>query len=99
MAAGTLTVPTTRVVADVVVTGEPKTRAGCRIVALDRDTHSAHSERALHDFVSSRCLAEPFGAELGDPFQAVEVDVDQPEAVAMSCDPLEVVLRAPKEVA
>ncbi len=41
MAEGTLTVASTRVVADVVVTGEPKTRAGARVVSLDRDTVNA----------------------------------------------------------
>ena len=38
LATGTVTVASTRVVADVVVTGEPKTRAGARVVALDRET-------------------------------------------------------------
>ena len=37
-AAGTLSVASTRVVAEAVVTGEPKTRAGVRVVSLDRDT-------------------------------------------------------------
>ena len=35
---GTVTVASTRVVADVVVTGEPKTRAGTRVVAARRET-------------------------------------------------------------
>ncbi len=38
---GRLTVASTRVVADVVVTGEPKTRAGARVVSLDRETVTA----------------------------------------------------------
>lgn len=38
LAAGTVTVATTRVVADTVVEGEPKTRAGHRVVSLDRAT-------------------------------------------------------------
>jgi integrase len=43
MTGGSLTVASTRVVAEGVVTGEPKTRAGCRVVALDRETLSALS--------------------------------------------------------
>lgn len=38
LAAGTLTVETTRVVAESVMTGEPKTRAGRRVISLDSDT-------------------------------------------------------------
>ena len=38
---GRLTVASTRVVADVVVTGEPKTRAGARVVSLDPETVTA----------------------------------------------------------
>ena len=38
LAAGTLSVASTRVVADAVVTGEPKTKAGARMVSLDRET-------------------------------------------------------------
>jgi hypothetical protein len=41
---------------------------------------------------------EPFGAELRDPFQGVEVDIDQPELGAEAIDPLEVVPGAPQEV-
>jgi len=45
LAAGSLRVASTRVVADTVVVGEPKTRAGVRQVALDRDTVAALSAR------------------------------------------------------
>ena len=38
LVAGTLSVASTRVVADVVVTGEPKTKAGARVVSLDPET-------------------------------------------------------------
>ena len=38
LAAGTLTVASTRVVADTVVTREPKTRAGARVMSLDQET-------------------------------------------------------------
>jgi integrase len=38
LVAGTLSVVSTRVVAAAVVTGEPKTRAGARVVSLDRET-------------------------------------------------------------
>lgn len=41
LAVGVVVVASTRVVADAVVTGEPKTKAGARIVALDRDTVAA----------------------------------------------------------
>jgi len=43
LAAGSVTIASTRVVADVVVTGEPKTRAGARPVSLDQDTITAMS--------------------------------------------------------
>ena len=45
-----------------------------------------------------RGLAKPFSAQLGDPVERVEVDVDQPEAVARTVDPLEVLLGAPQKV-
>jgi integrase len=43
LAAGVLRVARTRVVADVVVSGEPKTKAGARVVSLDRETIAALS--------------------------------------------------------
>src|SRR3712207_6294918 len=51
------------------------------------------------DGVPPRGLPEPFGAELRDPLLGVEVDVDHAEPVAEAGVPLEVVLRAPVEVA
>ncbi len=43
LAAGTISVASTRVVADAVVTSEPKTKAGTRVVSLDRETAVALS--------------------------------------------------------
>jgi hypothetical protein len=43
-------------------------------------------------------LTEPLGAELRDPLQRVEVDIDQPEPAAIAFDTLEVVFGAPEEV-
>jgi hypothetical protein len=39
-------------------------------------------------------LPEPFGAEFRDSLLGIEVDVDDPEPIAVPVDPLEVVLRA-----
>jgi hypothetical protein len=53
----------------------------------------------LHPGVAGSRLSEPLGAELRNALLGLEVDVDQPEPVAEAIDPLEVVLRAPEEVA
>lgn len=71
---GVVTVASTRVVADVVVIGEPKTRAGARVVALDRHTAAALASWRKHQ-ASERLLAGPawedhglvFVDELGVP--------------------------------
>src|SRR5262249_23632838 len=52
-----------------------------------------------HHRVHPRRLSEPLCAELRRPLECLEVDVDQPETVAVAVDPLEVVLGAPVEVA
>ena len=44
----------------------------------------------LHDGVASRCLAEPLRTQLRSTFLRLEVDVHEPEAVAIAVDPLEV---------
>jgi hypothetical protein len=43
-------------------------------------------------------LTAPLGAELRDPLQRVEVDIDQPEPAAVAVDPLDVVLGALEEI-
>src|SRR5262245_45970958 len=57
------------------------------------------STNALHDDVASRCFTEPLRAQLGRPALRLEIDGDEPEAVAESVVPLEVVQEAPVEVA
>src|SRR5690606_23300460 len=54
--------------------------------------------KASHDGVLACGLAEPPGAELGRALLGLEIDVDQPEAVAEARGPFEVVHRAPVEI-
>src|SRR5262245_24099006 len=53
---------------------------------------------SLDHRVHARRLPEPVCAELRLALERLEVDVDQPEAVAVTVHPLEVVLRAPVKV-
>src|SRR5215472_6742189 len=52
----------------------------------------------LHHSVTLGGLTEPLRAELRCPLLSLEVHVDQPEAVAIPINPLEVVLCTPVEV-
>src|SRR5262249_50041499 len=72
----------------------PRTNQGARPNRLSRSC-----ERLSDDGVAPGCFTEPVGAELRSPLERVEVDVDEPEPVAVAVDPLEVGLRAPGEVA
>src|SRR5262245_58236576 len=52
----------------------------------------------LNHGVAPGRLTEPLGAELRCPLLRREVDIDEPEAVAVAVEPFEVVLRAPEEI-
>src|SRR5215831_8534720 len=52
----------------------------------------------LHHCVLPGRFPEPLSAQLRDSLQRVEVDVDQPEPVAETVNPLEIVLRTPEKV-
>lgn len=58
-----------------------------------------HAHVGLFNHVAPRRFAEPQRAQLGRSFLGLEVHIDQPEAVAVAVDPLEVVHRAPVEAA
>src|SRR5262245_53910390 len=53
---------------------------------------------ALHDCVAPRRFTEPLRAQLRRPFLRLEVDIDDPEAVAVAVNPFEIVLGAPEKV-
>src|SRR5215475_14031383 len=55
-------------------------------------------QRSLNDRVQPCGFSIPLRAELWDPLQGGEVDVDQAEPVAEAGEPFEVVLGAPVEV-
>src|SRR5262245_17706263 len=54
---------------------------------------------SLYDSIAAGRLAKPLRAELWDALLSLEVHVDEPETVSEAVKPLEVVLRAPEEVA
>ena len=58
----------------------------------------AEAELPLHHGVARSRISEPLGAELRDPLLSLEVDVNQPEPIAVAIPPFEIVLRAPEEV-
>src|SRR5262245_2083490 len=82
------------VIATTLITPLLQRTNGEKPASWSTDTILLLTRRVVH-----RRLAEPRGAHLGHPLLRLEVHVHQPEAIAVSVVPLEVVHRAPLEVA